>query len=64
MSKSDDLGIDLEQGLLDMRIKAAASKPLDISNPSGLCWYCDDDTGSYVRWCDADCRDDWSMENE
>lgn len=43
---------------------AAARANVHPSNATGCCWYCGKSTDSKRRWCDADCRDDWTAENE
>ena len=30
--------------------------------PTGRCYYCDEVVGDEERWCNAQCRDDWSKE--
>jgi hypothetical protein len=53
-----------EQLARDLSIKAAIGKPLDLSNPSGLCWYCEEPTGTERRFCvGVECRDAWQKEN-
>lgn len=48
-----------QQTLLDAAIRLIRSKPLDISNPSEICWSdgCEAHTGPDRRWCDGLCRD-------
>lgn len=36
-----------------------ARKPLVISNPHKVCWFCGEPTDDKRRWCDAVCRDCW-----
>lgn len=53
-----------EQLARDLSIKAAIGKPLDLSNPGGLCFYCDEPTGTERRFCvGVECRDAWQKEN-
>lgn len=30
---------------------------------TGWCLFCDEPLPEGRRWCDADCRDDWELEN-
>ena len=30
-----------------------------LPEPNGSCLNCGDQVGDGLRWCDADCRDDW-----
>lgn len=62
MSREDDRGIELEENILEMRIKAARNKPLDTKNPSGECWNCFSSTGHERRFCDRECADEWEAE--
>lgn len=39
---------------------ARCSNGLDIPEPSGHCLNCGGPIGPVLRWCDQDCRDDWS----
>ena len=32
--------------------------------PNGRCHYCDEIVADHQRWCDVECRDQWSRENE
>ena len=52
-----------EQLARDLSIKAAIGNPLDLSNPGGVCFYCEEPTGTDHRWCDIECRDAWQKEN-
>lgn len=56
----------IEQALKDSRITAIRkqAKKLDISNPGGFCWYCEEETGLEKRFCNIECRDGWSKEND
>lgn len=38
------------------------NEPNIIAN--GYCHHCGAAVGESMRWCDADCRDDWQHENE
>lgn len=39
-------------------------KPTVEGVATGACWFCGDDVEPGRRWCNAQCRDDWEMENE
>lgn len=39
-------------------------KKIDTKNPSGLCWYCEESTGNERRFCNKECCDLWTLENE
>ena len=62
MSKEEDQIVDREEAILALRIEKASNKPLDTSNPSGECWYCEEYTGISKRFCDTGCRDDYEKE--
>lgn len=47
----------IEGEIVAMRIARirAMSKELRLDNPSGLCWYCEAETGNERRFCNRDC---------
>jgi len=57
-----DRSDEVESRLLQMRIQAVSSKPINTSNPSGHCLWCEEPTGIERRFCGPECRDDWSKE--
>lgn len=57
MADEVDKANDMQEIILAMNIKAN-SRPLVIIT-TGKCLWCDEDVGSGMRWCDANCRDDW-----
>lgn len=55
-----------QQKILDAKIQNITCKPLDTSNPTGICWAsdCEQVTGKERRWCDADCRDAYELRDQ
>jgi len=45
------------------KIRAVAAR-IDTSNASGRCWQCQAATGRERRFCNKQCADNWSKENE
>lgn len=39
-----------------------SAKAIDTTNPSGDCWHCGEYVGTYRRWCNEMCRDQWQKE--
>ena len=35
-----------------------------IGTATGFCWQCGESVSDGMRWCDADCRDDWERDNK
>lgn len=56
----------IESAIIEMQIAAlrARSQALNLDNQSGLCWYCDAETGIARRFCNKDCAELWSRDNE
>lgn len=55
----------LSQFMLDAKIQEIRAQKINLHNPSQICWCCGRQTPSpQHRWCDADCRDIWSEEND
>lgn len=66
MADLADIADAAQQTILDAHIASATSKPLDTSNPSGICWAeeCEAETGLDRRFCCIECRDAWQRDNE
>jgi hypothetical protein len=63
MSDEFDMASDLEQAQRDIAINEARKKTVSAV-ATGLCLSCMVPVSDGRRWCSADCRDDWSKENE
>lgn len=51
--------------LLSAAIENARAKAAKMeAEPSGVCLYCSERVEHPRRWCDADCRDGWEIEQE
>jgi hypothetical protein len=61
---SEDKDYENQQIISDRMVQAAINKPIDMSNPSGMCYWCDEETGNERRFCDTECRDLWVRDNE
>ncbi len=65
-TEADDLdhaaNMTLEATNREIRRLRAEAEKVDTSNQSGLCWFCDAETGNGRRWCDTGCRDDWEKD--
>lgn len=61
-----DAALEQTEAALEYTTQAAREKAqrLDTTNPSGICWNCHSEIGTERRWCDADCRDDWEIEQK
>lgn len=63
MTDEFDMASDLEQKQRDISIaKVRNAKPAAVA--TGLCLCCMIPVDNGRRWCCADCRDQWSKENE
>lgn len=62
MSDEADKGNNTAELFLSIALKNAAGKKLDTGNKSGLCWYCDEPTGSERRFCNRECAQEWERE--
>jgi hypothetical protein len=51
----------IEQAITDKSIAFIRENAarIDTSNPSGLCYYCEEPVHNEGRFCDADCARDW-----
>jgi hypothetical protein len=56
-----DEALRIEEGIKDEKIKGIRyqASQINTSNPSGICWACDAETGHDRRWCSVECRDIW-----
>lgn len=55
--------IDHAATATELFTRAALSQRADESPlPCGFCHYCAEPLAAGLRWCDADCRDDWQAE--
>ena len=59
MADFADLGAAREQQ--DLGLALQRRKPAG-PQPTGQCLSCREPLGDGLRWCDADCRDDWQAE--
>jgi hypothetical protein len=53
------LGIEMLTAISIRNIREKAKKSLI---PSGYCYYCEEEIGSSMLFCSAECRDDYSKE--
>ena len=63
MTDEFDLASDIEQQHRDSAINAIRKKK-PVAQAIGLCLNCMAEVSEGRRWCCADCRDQWSKENE
>ena len=63
MTDEFDLASDIEQQHRDSAINAIRKKK-PVAQATGLCLTCMMPVDNGRRWCCADCRDQWSKENE
>lgn len=65
MADEFDRASDLEalnlQSALNLQAKAAAKQPK--VEATGFCLHCGAELNDGRRWCDAECRDEWQLEN-
>jgi hypothetical protein len=61
MSHAEDDSVDIEQKLLDLRVKtiSKAAHVDYLKNPSGACKWCSEPVGVNRRFCDKECADNW-----
>lgn len=58
---SDNLDIASEREEIDRNMAQALRQPTGPA-PTGCCLYCGQGfLNLRLRWCDADCRDEWEM---
>lgn len=60
---SDDLDIASERAQLALDAAMTVRKP-EGPAATGRCLYCGAPNHAMLRWCDADCRDEWELERE
>ena len=63
MSDIFDQASDREQLERDLAI-ASARKPLASTQATGHCLWCNAALEQGKRWCDAECREDWELDQE
>ena len=63
MSDEFDMASDIEQQHRDSAINAIRKKK-PVAQATGLCLCCMIPVDNGRRWCCAECRDQWSKENE
>ena len=51
--------LNLQSSLNLHKTQAALQKKIEAT---GLCLYCGEDLPEGVRWCNAECRDEWEAE--
>lgn len=59
--KAQDLDALMLQSHLNKHQAEQKRKPK--VQATGKCLYCGEELAEGLRWCDADCRDDWQKEN-
>lgn len=55
-----DRDAEFEEKLLETQIQRAA-KFTPSAQATGRCLFCNKRVRKGLRWCDADCRDDWEL---
>jgi RNA polymerase-binding transcription factor DksA len=55
---------ELTEKMAELKIKEAREEAarIDMSNSDGHCWFCDAEIGHERRWCNAECRDGYELE--
>jgi hypothetical protein len=56
--------VNNNQSLIDKANAYKSKRITTLSVATGFCLFCDDPVDPGRRWCDAQCRDDWQLENE
>lgn len=41
-----------------------SKRPMKEAEATGCCLYCGEALPGDLRWCDAECRDDWELERQ
>jgi hypothetical protein len=62
MDKVDEADKTIEMHFLDALTRAKKHQSAAVA--TGFCLYCAKPLDDGRRWCDADCRDAWELENE
>jgi hypothetical protein len=62
MADELDLASEREQIARDKAVSVIQNRP-PAATANGYCLECQDPVKEGVRWCDADCRDDWQKRN-
>ena len=58
MSDEADLGNERAERLLGLSLARISTQP--EATPTGVCLNCGEPVSELMRWCDTDCRNDWS----
>lgn len=59
MADEVDRADELAEELLKRTIAYTVSRPPEVE-PNGKCYNCGAKVKRSMRWCDADCREDWA----
>lgn len=59
MDEADITAERLEREMARLLAMRRASGP----QPAGACLWCGAPLAPHLRWCDADCRDDWERDH-
>lgn len=60
---SDDLDLASDREYLARHFAQSIRKP-EGPAATGFCLYCEDFVVAPLRWCNADCRDDWQLRSK
>ena len=65
MSDEIDLANDRAALAVDAALRLAHDAALHpVVEATGLCLFCGEPLAAGLRWCDADCRDDWQRQRD
>ena len=65
LHRTMDDNLDRANDELEMSLaQALRQRKPEGPMPTGRCLWCDDITNDFVRWCNADCRDQWESANK
>lgn len=62
MADEVDIANDLVDRITQAAVTAAGLTSIPV-NDTGKCWNCGEAVSDGRRWCSADCRTDWELEN-
>lgn len=64
MADQVDVASDLEALELQSMLNLQRKRREDVVKANGFCLYCETPLSDGLRWCDAECRDEWEYVNK
>ncbi|WP_274585342.1 hypothetical protein V9W64_10550 [Neisseria leonii] len=64
MTDELDLASEREELMRQSALYRQSKAAVREAEPTGSCLYCEEPLSDGLRWCNADCRDDWERERK